>query len=36
MRLRASYTVEAALLMTVILPLLTGIIYLGFYLHNVL
>lgn len=35
MKLRASYTVEAALLMTVILPLLTGIIYLGFYLHNV-
>ena len=34
MRLRGSYTVEAALLMTVILPLLFGIIYLGFYLHN--
>jgi len=34
MRLRGSYTVEAALLMTIILPLLIGIIYLGFYLHN--
>lgn len=34
MRLKGSYTVEAALLMTIIIPLLTGIIYLGFYLHN--
>lgn len=35
MRWKGSYTVEAALLMTVILPLLAGIIYMSFYLHNV-
>lgn len=34
MRLRGSYTVEAALLMVLIIPLLAGIIYLGFYLHD--
>lgn len=34
MKVKGSYTVEAALLMTVIVPLLVGIIYLGFYLHN--
>ncbi len=33
-RLRASFTVEASLLMTMILPLLLGIIYYGFYLHD--
>lgn len=33
-RLKGSYTVEAALLMTLILPLLVGIIYLGYYLHD--
>lgn len=32
--MKGSYTVEAALLMTIIIPLLTGILYLGFYLHN--
>lgn len=34
MRLRGSYTVEAALLMGMILPVLVGIIYMGFYLHD--
>ncbi|MEY8427419.1 TadE family protein [Lachnospiraceae bacterium 46-15] len=34
MRLKGSYTVEAALLMALIIPLFAGIIYLGFYLHN--
>lgn len=34
MRLKGSYTVEAALLMTLILPLLVGILYLGYYLHD--
>lgn len=34
MRLKGSYTVEAALLMVLIVPLLAGMIYLGFYLHN--
>lgn len=34
MRLKGSYTLEAALLMTIILPLLAGILYLGFYLHD--
>ncbi len=34
MRLKGSYTVEAALLMTLILPLLVGIIYMGYYLHD--
>jgi len=33
-RLKGSYTVEAALLMTLILPLLVGIIYMGYYLHD--
>ncbi len=33
-RLRASYTVEAALLMAVILPVLLALLYLGFYLHD--
>lgn len=32
--MRGSYTVEAALLMTIVIPVLTGILYLGFYLHN--
>ena len=32
--LRASFTVEAALLMTVILPVLLAILYYGFYLHD--
>ena len=32
--MKGSYTVEAALLMTVLIPVLMGIIYLGFYLHN--
>lgn len=32
--LRGSYTVEAALLMGILLPLFVGIIYLGFYLHD--
>lgn len=31
---KGSYTVEASLLMAILIPLLTGIIYLGFYLHN--
>lgn len=34
MKLKGSYTVEAAFLMIIILPLFAGIIYLGFYLHN--
>lgn len=34
MKLKGSYTIEAALLMTVLVPLLAGIVYLGFYLHN--
>ena len=29
--LNGSFTVEAALLMTVLIPLLTALIYLGFY-----
>lgn len=33
-KLKGSYTVEAALVMGILLPLLAGIIYLGFYLHN--
>jgi hypothetical protein len=33
-RMRGSYTIEAALLMTIVIPVLTGILYLGFYLHN--
>lgn len=32
--LRASFTVELSLLMTLLLPLLTGLIYLGFYMHD--
>lgn len=32
--LPGSYTVEAALLMGILLPLFVGIIYLGFYLHD--
>ena len=31
---RASFTVEAALLMTVILPVLLAILYYGFFLHD--
>lgn len=31
---RGSFTVEAALLMAVIVPLLTALIYLGMYLHD--
>ena len=34
MRLAGSYTIEAALLMGIILPLLVGIIYMGFFLHD--
>ena len=34
MKLKGSYTVEAALLMVLVIPLLAGIIYMGFYLHN--
>ncbi len=34
MKLKGSYTVEAALLMALVIPLLAGIIYMGFYLHN--
>ncbi len=33
-RVKASFTVEAALLMTVILPVLLAIFYYGFYLHD--
>ena len=33
-RLRASFTVEASLLMTVILPVLLAILYYGFFLHD--
>ncbi len=33
-QLCASYTVEAALLMGILLPVLVGIIYMGFYLHD--
>ena len=32
--MKGSYTVEEALLMTVVIPVLTGILYLGFYVHN--
>lgn len=32
--LNGSFTVEAALLMTVLIPLLTALIYLGFYQHD--
>lgn len=32
--MRGSYTVEAALLMGIILALLVAVIYLGFYLHD--
>lgn len=31
---KGSMTVEATLLMTVLIPLLTALIYLGFYLHD--
>ena len=31
---RASFTVEAALLMTIILPVLLALIYYGFFLHD--
>ena len=31
---RGSVTVEASLLMAVVIPLLTALIYLGFYLHD--
>ncbi len=33
-RVKASFTVEASLLMTVILPVLLAILYYGFYLHD--
>lgn len=33
-QVKASFTVEAALLMLIILPVLIGTIYLGFYLHD--
>lgn len=33
-QLTASYTVEAALLMGILLPVLAAIIYMGFYLHD--
>lgn len=33
-RIRASFTVEAAMLMTLILPALLALIYLGLYLHD--
>lgn len=33
-RLNAGFTVEISLLMMLIIPILVGIIYLGFYLHN--
>lgn len=32
--MKGSYTVEASLLMILLVPLLTGIIYLGFSVHN--
>lgn len=32
--IKGSFTVEAALLMTVLIPLLTALIYLGFYQHD--
>ena len=32
--LNGSFTVEAVLLMTVLIPLLTALIYLGFYQHD--
>lgn len=31
---KGSFTVEASLLMAILIPLLVGMIYLGFYLHN--
>lgn len=31
---KGSYTIEATLLMVVIIPVLVGIMYLGFYLHD--
>lgn len=31
---RGSFTIEAALLMTIIIPVLTGLIYLGIYEHD--
>lgn len=34
MKLKGSYTVEAALIMSILIPLLSAIIYLGFYVHN--
>ena len=34
MRFQGSYTVEAALLMAVLIPLLAGVLYLGFYMHD--
>ena len=34
MRLKGSYTVEAALIMSILIPLLAAVIYLGFYVHN--
>lgn len=33
-KLRGSYTIEAALLMGIILPLLVAVIYMGFYFHD--
>lgn len=34
MKLKGSYTIEAALIMSILIPLLTAVIYLGFYVHN--
>ena len=31
---KGSFTVEASLLMAILIPLLVGMMYLGFYLHN--
>lgn len=33
-RKKGSYTVEAAMLMSILIPVFIGIIYLGFYLHD--
>lgn len=34
MEIKGSYTVEAALIMSILIPLLSAVIYLGFYVHN--
>lgn len=33
-RIKGSFTVEAALLMAILIPLLTTLIYMGYYLHD--